>query len=248
MGNTKINNLKRFYQHTTQVQWIFPKFFSLFLNSVNVSLFFTEKGRLFHNILPPKHNEFIPKQCDFKCGNCKTLVWTYYCVFTYIWVLLCLNMFYSYVPFICNLSIPVCSCWLGSSIHQHIFSRLASVHSLIAWPATSYRHFCFGFHRLLHFHQFIYVWVGICLNMFHSYVFIHLQSFHPSGLVYGSAGWSTNTFLVAWPAHNLLTAWPASPYKYFCFCFQQTFTYLPVYSSWVVICLNMFHCFAIFTL
>ena len=49
MGNTKINNLKYFYRHTMQVQWIFPKDFSLFLNSVNVSLFFIEKGRLFHN-------------------------------------------------------------------------------------------------------------------------------------------------------------------------------------------------------
>ena len=34
-----------------------------------------------------------------------------------------------------------------------------SARNLIAWPASPYRHFCFGFRRLLHFRQFIYVWV-----------------------------------------------------------------------------------------
>ena len=36
--------------------------------------FFTEKWRLFHNILPLKRNEFIPKQYNFKRVNCKILV------------------------------------------------------------------------------------------------------------------------------------------------------------------------------
>ena len=56
-----MNNLKHFYRHTTQVQLIFSKVFNLFLNSVNVSLFFTNKGRLFHKILHLKRNDFIPK-------------------------------------------------------------------------------------------------------------------------------------------------------------------------------------------
>ena len=43
--------------------------FSLFLNSVNVSVFFTEKGKLFRRKLPLKRNEFIPKRYDFTCGN-----------------------------------------------------------------------------------------------------------------------------------------------------------------------------------
>ena len=69
MENTKINDLKHFYWPTTQVQWIFLKVLSLILNSVNVSLFFTEKGGLFHNILLLKRDEFIPKRDDFACGN-----------------------------------------------------------------------------------------------------------------------------------------------------------------------------------
>ena len=64
-----MNNLKHFYRHTTQVQLIFSKVFNLFLNSVNVSLFFTNKGRLFHKILHLKRNDFIPKQYVFTCGN-----------------------------------------------------------------------------------------------------------------------------------------------------------------------------------
>ena len=41
--------------------------YSLFLNSVNASLCFTEKGILFHNILPLKRIEFIPKWYYFTC-------------------------------------------------------------------------------------------------------------------------------------------------------------------------------------
>ena len=40
--------------------------------------------------------------------------------------------------------------------------------SLFAWSASPCRQFCFGFYRQLRFHQFIYVWVLVLLNMFHS--------------------------------------------------------------------------------
>ena len=53
---------------------MFPKVFSLFLNSVKASLFFTKKGRLFHNILPLKPNEFIPKRYDFTYVDYKVVV------------------------------------------------------------------------------------------------------------------------------------------------------------------------------
>ena len=90
-----------------------------------------------------------------------------FCFFTHVWVLLCLNMFHSYVPCFCHLSIPVCSCRLSRVIHQHISSLLAGIQFTVCMTSP-HRHFCFGFNRQLDFCQFIYVWVWICLNMFHS--------------------------------------------------------------------------------
>ena len=60
------NNLKHLSTHYASTVNISQ---SLWFILVNVSLFFTEKGRLLHNILPLKRNEFIPKRYDFSCGN-----------------------------------------------------------------------------------------------------------------------------------------------------------------------------------
>ena len=80
---------------------------------------------------------------------------------------------------------------------------------LIAWLASPHRHFYSIFHTLLHFHQYFYVWVCPCLNLYLSpyvyfYVFINLQSFRPCVPPHGSAEQSTNTVLVTWPARYFL--------------------------------------------
>ena len=93
------------------------------------------------------------------------------------------------------------------------------VHNLlIAWPASTHRRFHSVFHTLLHFCQFFNVWVCTCLSLyissqFFSYVFIRLQSFHPSVPPHDSAERSTNTVLVAWPVLNFLITSPVSPHK-----------------------------------
>ena len=78
--------------------------------------------------------------------------------FYYVW-----TCFIPNIPFICYLSIPVCSCRLSKATHQHIFSRLVGaqfcifIHLVGAQFAdcmtclSSHGHLCFGFHRLLLF-------------------------------------------------------------------------------------------------
>ena len=81
---------------------------------------------------------------------------------------------------------------------------------LIASPASPHRKFCLGFHRKLHFWVFTYIWVLICMNMFHP----HFQCFgHHSIPVYSHRLSRTihRHILVTWPAQNSLFASPASP-------------------------------------
>ena len=76
-------------------------------------------------------------------------------------------MFHSCVSFIYNISIPACSNRLSRAIHQDIFSRLVDAQFADCMTCVT---FCFGLNTKLYFRQFIYVWVWIFLNMFHSYV------------------------------------------------------------------------------
>ena len=76
-----------------------------------------------------------------------------------------------HVSFFCHLSIPVCSLGLSRAINQHIFNCLAGTQSVDRTTCLTLQiYLCFNFSRQLHSRQFIYVWVGICLNMFCSCV------------------------------------------------------------------------------
>ena len=96
--------------------------------------------------------------------------------FCYFWICF-IPTFHVFAIFLSQ-SAPACS----AEQQTNIFLVTWLAHNLLfAWPASPHRYFYFGFKRQLHFCQFIYIWVWICLNMFHSW-FFHSQSFYPSVL------------------------------------------------------------------
>ena len=96
-------------------------------------------------------------------------------MFSHIWVFICLNMFHSYVPFICYPSIPVCSCRLSRVIHQHTFSHLAGTQQTDCITCLTLQTFLFWFPHTIAFspvfqclslHMFELVYVFTCLFLF----------------------------------------------------------------------------------
>ena len=79
-------------------------------------------------------------------------------------------MFHSYVPFICNLSIPMCSHRLNRAIHQHIFSSLAIAKFADCMTCLALQMFLFWFRQTIEFLPLYFCLVWICLNMFPSYI------------------------------------------------------------------------------
>ena len=92
--------------------------------------------------------------------------------FVYVWVYTCLNIFHSYVSFICYPSIPVCSHRLSRAIHQHTFSCLAGAQFTDCMTCLTSQTFLFCFSCTIAFppvllclslHMFELVFVLTCL-------------------------------------------------------------------------------------
>ena len=105
-----------------------------------------------------------------------------FCLFTHVWVSLCMNMFHPNVPCFCHHSIPVCSRRLSIAIHQHIFSRLAGAQFIVCMTYPTLQTFLFRFLQIIAFSP-VYLYLSFNTSQYVSLpCFIHLLSFHSSVL------------------------------------------------------------------
>ena len=125
---------------------------------------------------PPTYFQ-LPGQC--------TICWVHSLASTHIYFCFCFQQIIAFSPacsclslimslhvsFFCHLFIPLCSHRLSRAIHQHTFSCLAGAKFVDCTTCLTLQ-IClsFNFSGQLHSRQFIYVWVRICLNIFHSCV------------------------------------------------------------------------------